>query len=162
MLPTVTSSFATSFAIARVDRFRLHAALCLMGRRWLHNPDMDWSENNPTRNYCYVITEWVHRYHAPEGSTTWRVDMRHESYTHRFNAFPNGQLRTLVDLAAEQFPPGIVIPYSLARPFTLLQMGGRQPSRRAQLLQHLYLGESPESFEYTKDKAVGLWLRDTP
>lgn len=137
------------FKIIGVDRERMLAALRLMGRKHLHRPKtMQWSSDNPTRNYCYVITEWVHRYFAPDGSTTWRVAMPHDDYTHRFNKLPDG---TKIDLAAEQFSDSVLVPYGYARKFHLLKTGGPQPSRRAQLLNHVYKTGTLDGFVFKKE-----------
>lgn len=140
----------SDFELAQVDRSLMLAALRTMGREWLHRPrTMQWSSENPTRNYCYVITEWVHRYFAPEGSTTWRVEIPGDDYTHRFNKWPSGRI---VDLAAEQFERGLKIPYDAATQFHLLKTGGPQPSRRAQMLAHLYDGNAETDFVFRKGK----------
>lgn len=94
---------------------------------------------------------------APAGSLTFRVDVKGDPYGHRFNIFPDG---SIVDLAAEQFPAAVNIAYDTATPFTLLQSGGTQPSKRAQALNHFYDGGSEDTFQYRKSK--GDWLTEKP
>lgn len=121
-----------------------------MGRKRLHKQEMKWSEDNPTLNYCYVISEWVHRYFAPDGSQSFRVEVPGDPYGHRFNVWPDG---SIVDLGAEQFGEQ-EIPYHEARPFTFMKSGGSQPSWRAQMLQHVYMGRPVDEFVAAKD---GRW-----
>jgi hypothetical protein len=139
-----------SFKRAGIDRDRLHAALRIMGRKQLKSQAMEWSDDNPTRNYCYVVSEWLHRYYAPKGSLTFKVEIPGDEEWHRFNIWPDG---AIVDLTCSQFSSKIVVPYHTATPFTLMQSGGPAPSRRAQLLQWIYKDIRPHSeFYVSKDK----------
>jgi hypothetical protein len=154
---TVREVTDASYKKCKVDRKRLHEALRIMGRQWLHKKSMTWSEGNPTHNYCYIVAEWMHRYIAPSGSLTFRVDVPGDPHGHLFNVYPDG---AIVDLAAEQFGANAKIPYYTAKPYKLLQSGGKQPSKRAQLLNHLYDGGSLSDFRYTKKS--GSWKSATP
>jgi len=134
------------FKLLHVSRPRLLAALRLMGRDWLHDKKMDWSPENPTRNYCYVVTEFVHRYLMPDDSTVWKLEIADDNYSHRFNKLPDG--KRVIDLAAEQFDfqPN----YDAAIEFHFLKTGGPQPSKRAQMLKHVYDTGRLEGFNYRR------------
>ena len=81
-----------------------------------------------------------------------------DPYIHRFNKLPDG---TVHDLTSEQFR-GKAIPYEKAKQFHLLKTGGPQPSKRAQLLHHLYSGGTESTFEYRKGNHNWRALQETP
>lgn len=143
---------AFSFKRSGIDRGRLHNALRTMGRKHMHKQTMEWSDENPTRNYCYVVMEWLHRYYAPKGSLMFKVEVPGDEEYHQFNIWPDG---AIVDLTCEQFPSKTIVPYLSAQPFTLMQVGGPAPSRRAQLLEWLYVSKSESSFHFIKGE--GPW-----
>lgn len=89
----------------------------------------DWSEENPTRNYCYVIAEFVYWYLAPDGSTVWQLQLPGEKAPHVFVKDASGNV---LDMAAEQFD--FDLPYERAREKFFLQTGGKGPSKRAKIL----------------------------
>ena len=53
------------FKFAGIKKSILHNALLQMGRKHLKSKLFkdNWSEDNPTKNYCYVIAEFVYYYH---------------------------------------------------------------------------------------------------
>lgn len=138
MTPTAAAQKRTRQYCQRlgINVDRLYAALRLMGREQLHDKHMMWTRDNPTQSY--VLTEWLHRYHAPDGSQVFKVAVPGDEYVHRFNVWPDG---SIIDLAAEQFANNS-IDYSSAKPFQFMKTGGAQPSKRAQLFEQLYRGDS--------------------
>ena len=52
------------FRLAGIEKEKLHEALIKMGKKHLKTKAMkdNWSEDNPTKNYCYVIAEFVYYY----------------------------------------------------------------------------------------------------
>lgn len=145
---------SASYKKAGIDKHRLHAALRTMGREWLHSPKMEWTPSNPTRNYCYVVAEWLHRYIAPTGSQLYKVSVPGDSELHRFNVWSDSG--AVVDLTCEQFPEDVPVPYHEAKTYVPLQMAGPMPSKRAQLLDHLYKGKSASSFQFVRGEK-GPW-----
>lgn len=119
-----------SSVIKPISQKKLNAALRDMGTKFLRS-DLrdDWSADNPTRNYCYVIAEVVYWYLAPNGSTVWELKLPGELAPHRFVKDPNGNI---LDMAAEQFD--FALPYSQAREKFFMQTGGTGPSKRAKIL----------------------------
>lgn len=124
----------TMFAIAGLDRHALHDALRQMGPAFLHKPAYrtEWSPENPTRNFCYVVSEFVYYYIAPLGSKAYGLVIPGDAGLHRFVKWPD---QTIVDLTCDQFSDYSVVDYSQAvvRPF-LPVSGKAQPSRRARHL----------------------------
>lgn len=115
-----------------ITRAALYRALREMGRENLRR-DLrnDWTPEYPTRNYCYVVAEYVHEFLAPDGSTAWRLAVPGDPAEHWFNRLPDG---TLIDLAAEQFPRyADQVQYQNAKRSTFLL----SPSRRARTLASL-------------------------
>jgi len=121
-----------AFEFAGVDEERLYKALRKMGTRHLKTKALreQWSEYNPTRNYCYVIAEFVYNYIAPIiGSTSWILKIPGDIQKHWFIKWPDG---TIVDLAAAQFDHEI--DYSAAKRQGFMFT----PSKRAVLLNKEY------------------------
>lgn len=123
---------ARMFERVGITRDALYTALRTMGREHLRR-DLrnDWSPEYPTRNYCYVVAEYVHNFLAPEGSTAWRLVVPGDMAEHWFNRLRDG---TLIDLAAEQFPRyADQVQYQNAKRGSFIVT----PSRRARLLAEL-------------------------
>lgn len=119
------------FALAGIERGDLHDALRRMGRRHLKRSlRLSWSPSNPTRNYCYVVSEFVFWYLAPVGSTPYKVEVHGDDAKHWFICWPDGKR---VDLTCEQFGDARVN-YDIAKRGSFMQSGGKGPSRRARLL----------------------------
>jgi hypothetical protein len=111
-------------------KFEMYAALREMGAQYLRK-DLrdDWSPENPTRNYCYVIAEFVYWYLAPKGSQAMELKLPGEAAPHRFVKTPDN---VIIDLARWQFD--FKLPYDNAKPKMFMQTGGVGPSKRAQIL----------------------------
>lgn len=108
----------------------LYKALRTMGPKLLRKDlQDDWTYENPTRNYCYVIAEFVYWYLAPKGSTAMELKLPGETAPHRFVKDPDG---AIIDLARWQFD--FKLPYSRAKAKMFMQTGGIGPSNRAQIL----------------------------
>ena len=63
------------FKVAGIKKSVLHKALLQMGTKQLKTKQMRdaWSEDNPTKNYCYVVSEMVFYYLAPPGSKPYKL-----------------------------------------------------------------------------------------
>ena len=129
-----TTHLEEMFAVAGLRRDVLHDALRQMGPAFLHKPAYraEWSPENPTRNFCYVVSEFVYYYLAPRGSKACGLTVPGEEALHRFVKWPD---QTIVDLTCDQFSDYSLLDYSRAvvRPFLPVK-GKAQPSRRAQHL----------------------------
>jgi hypothetical protein len=122
---------------ANVNRNELLAALRKMGPKFLHNKKMkeEYDVNNPTRNFCYVVSEFVYYYIAPEGSKPYGLRIEGDDSLHRFVKWPDGRI---VDLTCDQFDDYSKIIYSNARVCYFLPVSGKwQPSKRARHLAEL-------------------------
>lgn len=120
------------FTIAGIDRHKLYDALRVMGPAEL-KPHLrsEWSPENPTRNFCYVIAEFVYCYIAPPGSTAHRLKIPGDVADHIFVRWPD---RTIADLAADQFADYALVKYDEA---TKTHFQHPSPSRRARRLAEL-------------------------
>lgn len=126
------------FDLAGVDKDIMYAALRVMGKKNLKTKlfKEQWSVDNPTKNYCYVIAEYVWFYKAPEGSKPYSVNVPGDDGLHRFIRWPDG---TIVDLAVEQFDNYEEVDYDNAKVRYPMQSGCKGPSKRARLLHELML-----------------------
>jgi hypothetical protein len=95
-----------------IDKDRFYKALRTMGKDGLKTKKMrdEWSKDNPTRNYCYIVSEFIYKYIAPKGVKHLMLKVKGEGATHHFLKWVDG---TIVDLTAEQF--GFKLDYSKAR-----------------------------------------------
>ena len=119
------------FKHANVNRECLHSALIEMSSFVLHGKFLkDWNENNPTRYFDYVVTEWLLHFVAPIGSFAFRVQIPEQDAKHYFARWPDG---TIVDLTAEQFPEWELVNYATAKKASLPD----SPSSRARILENL-------------------------
>jgi hypothetical protein len=119
------------FAIAGITRTDLHDALRSMGRKMLSKKTMEWSEEYPTRNYCYVVSEMIFAYLAPEGSVAYKLRVLGDEAWHRFVKYPDGQI---VDLTVDQFVDYSLIDYNNAKTQGFMYPS---PSKRARHLAEL-------------------------
>eukprot|EP01047_Picozoa_sp_COSAG01_P082979 COSAG01_NODE_17176_length_1172_cov_691.409133_1_plen_369_part_01 len=129
------------FKTAGINRKQLHDALKIMGTLPYRNggvkTDLPWSPKNPTQNYCYVVSEFVLHYAAPEGTKAWRLnDFPHSETIHVFLEWPDG---AIVDLTADQFGDTVIPYHDTTRQVPHLFMPGGErnrggPSRRARIL----------------------------
>lgn len=125
------------FEIANLNRKYLLNALIEMGPKFLHNKKMkeEYDVNNPTRNFCYVVSEFVYYYIAPEGSKPYGLRIEGDESLHRFVKWPDGRI---VDLTCDQFPDYSKVVYQNAKVTNFLPVSGKwQPSKRARHLAGL-------------------------
>lgn len=94
-----------------IDKNKFYDSLILMGKDGLKTKKMkdEWSKNNPTRNYCYVVSEFLYKYIAPQGVKHFSIKIDEEDYTHHYLKWDDG---TIIDLTAEQFEDYSKIDYS--------------------------------------------------
>lgn len=126
------------FKLAGIDRDAFLRAILRMGAKQLKTAQMrkEYDAENPTRNYCYVITEWLK--YCVFGKDDKRVKafkLEVEGYDtfHNFLTL-DGEI---VDLSAEQFPDYSKVVYANGKPTTYMMA----PSKRATLLHHYYTDE---------------------
>jgi hypothetical protein len=125
------------FQIANLNRKDLLNALVQMGPKFLHDKKMkeEYDVNNPTRNFCYVVSEFVYYYIAPQGSKPYGLRIEGDESLHRFVKWPN---RNIVDLTCDQFDDYSKVIYENARVCYFLPVSGKwQPSKRARHLAEL-------------------------
>ncbi|MFM7855682.1 MAG: hypothetical protein ACKO96_28070, partial [Flammeovirgaceae bacterium] len=90
---------------------------------------------NPTRNFCYVVSEFVYHYIAPRGSKPYGLRIEGDASLHRFVKWPDG---TIVDLTCDQFPDYSLVRYENAKITPFMPVSGKsQPSKRAKHLAQL-------------------------
>ena len=94
-----------------IDRENFYDCLKEMGRDGLKTKKMkdEWSEDNPTKNYCYVVSEFLYRYIVPKGTKHLSLKVDGEEYTHHYLELKD---KTIIDLTAEQFDDYDKIDYS--------------------------------------------------
>ena len=65
----------TMYELAGLNKQTLHDALRIMGKKHLKTKLMKegWTHDNPTKNYCYVIAEFVYYYLSPRGSKPYKL-----------------------------------------------------------------------------------------
>ena len=98
-----------------LEREKLHDALITMGRKYIKGKKLkdNWSEDNPTKNYCYVVSEFVYYYLSPRGSKPYKLNnIPNDDGIHRFIKYPCG---TIIDLTVEQFPNYEDVDYSKSK-----------------------------------------------
>ena len=139
------------FEVAGIEKSVLHDALLQMGRKYLKTKQMKdaWSEDNPTKNYCYVIAEFVYYYLAPKGTIPYKLpNIPGDDGLHRFLKWPDG---TIVDLAVDQFPNYEDVNYEEGKVCYFMQTAVKGPSKRARLLAELC------NVKLTKEKENQFW-----
>jgi hypothetical protein len=120
------------FKHAGVSRDDLHEVLCNMAPRYLKGEfRKEWRPQNPTRNFCYVVSEWLICYVAPPGSFAFRVEVPGEHAKHYFVRWTDG---TIVDLTAEQFDAWELVDYANAKKASFMHPS---PSARARMLDYM-------------------------
>jgi len=148
---------AEMFEIAGIHRQAFMNALVSMGPDNLKTAAMrrEWSTDNPTKNYCYVVTEWLKFYYFPD-SPAFKLNVPgYDSFgtiegapvLHYFlvkeedgrELLPIQQC-TVLDLAAEQFDN-----YDWVREHyhegEYVKSFMFTPTKRAKLLQEYYMEE---------------------
>lgn len=121
---------------AGIDKNRLYKALLEWGNKGINGGKYkkEWSIDNPTKNYCYVVSEMVYNYFKTEGAIPMIVKVDGYDITHRYLLYPNNQI---VDLTAEQFPDYEKVDYSKGKKCNFLPTPNGI-SLRAQKLYELY------------------------
>jgi hypothetical protein len=121
------------FSAAGVDKSQLYGALVKLGPKHLKEAQMrkDWDPNNPTKNYCYLIAEFVANYFSPNGYKGMKVMVPGDPYGHRYVLWPDN---TIIDLAVEQFDNYEEVDYSKGTYAGFLFT----PSKRCKLLKEIY------------------------
>jgi len=63
--------------------------------------------NNPTRNYCYVISECIFHFLAPKGSFAYRTNVPDDELNHYYVVWPNGFICDLAQGHLKKFNASI-------------------------------------------------------
>lgn len=119
-----------------VKRDILIRSLLRMGSSQL-KPEIkkEWSPNNPTRGYCYVVSEMVYHYFN-DGSLRPFIlkNIPGENITHRYLMSDD----MIIDLTGDQFPTDVEVDYSLGKPSPFMWVKGGGPSKRTLELKRIY------------------------
>ena len=141
------------FDVAGIEKKVLHDALLKMGRKELKTKLMRdaWSEENPTKNYCYVVSEMVFYFLAPPGSKPYKLaGIPGDDGLHRFIKWPDD---TIVDLSVDQFDNYEDVDYSQAKVcYFMTNQYNKGPSKRARILAELMGCELPNNREKVNTK----------
>ena len=119
-----------------VSKDSLYSSLIKMGKKNLRSKEMkdNWSEDNPTYCYCYVVAEMLFWYVCPSDSKPYKLNVPGDPGLHRFIKLVDG---TIIDLTAEQFPNYEDVNYENGKVSYFLQTGCKGPSKRAKMLAEL-------------------------
>jgi hypothetical protein len=104
------------FEITGIKKEDLYQALIHMGNPYEDRDE--WSEQNPTRYNCYLVTEFIHYFILPK-SKPMGLKTAFDKNDHKFLELDNGQI---IDLTAEQFGDWGYLDYS-KRKYSPLQRG---------------------------------------
>lgn len=144
------------FRLAGIEKEKLHEALIKMGKKHLKTKAMkdNWSGDNPTKNYCYVIAEFVYYYLSPKGSKPFKLPgIPGDDGLHRFIMWPDNQI---VDLAIDQFPNYEEVDYSNAKIcYFMTTKNNKGPSKRTRILAEHLGFDLPEERE--KEVNTKFW-----
>jgi hypothetical protein len=140
----------TMYGLAGVNKQTLHDALRVMGKKHLKTKLMKegWTHDNPTKNYCYVIAEFVYYYLSPRGSKPYKLPgIPGDDGLHRFIMWPD---YSVVDLAVDQFPNFEDVDYTKAKKcyFMVNTFGVPGPSKRTRILAELM------GYELSEERAI--------
>lgn len=140
----------TMYELAGVNKQTLHDALRVMGQKHLKTKLMKegWTHDNPTKNYCYVIAEFVYYYLSPRGSKPYKLPgIPGDDGLHRFIMWPD---YSVVDLAVDQFPNFEDVDYTKAKKcyFMVNTFGVPGPSKRTRILAELM------GYELSEERAI--------
>lgn len=116
-----------------LEKNRFYQSLIEMGQNGLKTKKMreEWSIENPTKNYCYVVSEFIYKYVAPKGVKHLSLKVEGEDITHHFLKWTDG---SIVDLTAEQFDDYSKVDYSKSYNSGFI---GKGVSKRTQEFAHL-------------------------
>jgi hypothetical protein len=118
----------------------------------------EWSEDNPTRNHCYVVSEMVYHYLSPKYTKPYILDsIEGENAVHWFLLYPD---YSIVDLTCDQFPNYSLVDYTKGRRCGFIPSSNNGGiSERAVTLWELYnLEIGNQSFTKLPQKNLGKYL----
>lgn len=147
------NELSTMFEIVGVSQKKLYDALLQMNTKHLKTKRFkdEWSQDNPTRNYCYVVSEFVWFYLAPKGTTPYGLTVEGDAGLHRYLKYPDG---SIIDLTAEQFDDYYNrINYSKGKVRHFLQSACTGPSMRAKVLAEL-MGYNVNNWSKPNDREL--------
>jgi len=116
--------------MTKIGKHELDDALREMGPKYLKERYRErWTPERPTTGYCYVVSEVLYHYEAPEGSKPYVVRMHDGNETHWFLKDPKGRV---IDFTADQYDEPV--PYDKGKPCAFLT---KQLSKRGRVLADL-------------------------
>lgn len=125
-----------------VDKNKLHRSLIIMGKDNLTKDYRDtWSIDNPTRGYCYNVSEFVFHYFRDEvrGFHPYVLGgIPNEPGNHRYLMNDEG---LVIDLTGDQFSNWEQINYDQGKKNMFFHIKGGGPSKRTKILADLYFGQ---------------------
>ena len=132
------SQLQLMYDIIGMDRQRLHWSLKQMGKKHLKSPYKEqWTEDNPTRGYCYVVSEFIYHYFPTRlDKTPMLLKDIPEPGTHRYIKL--GEV--IIDLTVDQFPDISQVDYTQGKSSPFMWVKGGGPSKRTKLLADIYFG----------------------
>ena len=120
---------------AGIDRMKLQSALKQMGKKYINGKQYkeEWSEDNPTRNYCYVVSEMVKYYYLKDATPYILKNIPGETINHRYLMYNN----EVIDLTQDQFDNPNKLNYNEGKPQSFMYVKDGI-SKRAKLLKEIY------------------------
>ena len=118
-----------------VSRDELHQVLRNIGPANLIEPfKSEWTPENPTRGFCYVVSEWLVQYVAPPGTFPFRLLIPGEQGSHYFVRWADG---VLIDLTAEQFGDWELVNYADAKKASFAVPSPSSRARTLDTMMHI-------------------------
>ncbi len=126
------------YDIVGIDKERLHWSLKQMGPKHLKSPYKEqWTEDNPTRGYCYVVSEFIYHF-IPLRFEIKPMILKDnpEPGSHRYLMIND----VVIDLTVDQFDNYEDVDYSLGKPNGFMWVKDGGPSKRTKILSEIYFG----------------------
>lgn len=94
-----------------IDKNKFYESLITMGTDGLKTKQMkeDWSVDNPTKNNCYMVSEFIYKYLSPSGTKHLSIKVEGDTLPHHYLKWDDG---TIIDLTAEQYEDYSKLDYS--------------------------------------------------
>lgn len=126
------------YDIIGLDKERLHWSLRQMGNKHLKSPYKEqWTPDNPTRGYCYVVSEFIYHYCPTKmDKTPMLLKDNPEQGTHRYIKLGD----IVIDLTVDQFPNYSQVDYKRGKPQGFMWVKNGEASNRTKMLADIYFG----------------------
>lgn len=135
MKPLDKMNIDDMYKMAGIDRMKLQSALKQMGKKYINGKEYkdEWTEDNPTRHYCYVVSEMVKYYYLNDATPHILKNIEGETLNHRYLVYNN----EVIDLTQDQFDNPNKLNYNEGKPQSFMYVK-EGISKRAKLLKELY------------------------